>query len=126
MQITIQAVVDREDGLEPQTYALGGVQRAPDCKPSSGLGLFICETHDILLALKTIVLREQSALFLKSAARCQGCGERLATNATRSLIYRTAFGKAKLDSPQLYSRCAHCGATARTGSTFNPLAESLG
>ena len=109
MRITILAVVDREDGLPPETFALGGVQREPGCDPSCGLGLFVCETYDMLQRLQSVVLKEQTALFLKSAVRCQGCGERLATKTTRSLVYRTAFGKVKLDSPQLYSRCAHCG-----------------
>ncbi|MDM0117950.1 hypothetical protein QTI66_38340 [Variovorax sp. J22R133] len=125
MRISIHALVDREDGLPPETVALGGVHREPDCDPSSGLGLFVREAHDMLLRLQSVVLKEQTALFLKSAVRCQECGERLATKTTRSLVYRTAFGKANLDSPQLYSRCAHCGTTACTGSTFNPLADAL-
>ena len=89
MRITIQAVVDREDGLPPETFALGAVQREHDCHPSSGLGLFVRETHDMLERLQSILLKEQTALFLKSAVRCQGCGERLATKTTRSLVYRT-------------------------------------
>jgi DNA-directed RNA polymerase subunit RPC12/RpoP len=63
----------------------------------------------MLQCLQSVVLQEQTALFLKSAATCHGCGARLGTKTTRSLVYRTAFGKVKLDSPQLYSRCAHCG-----------------
>ena len=125
MRITIQEVVDRQDGLAPETFALGAVRREPDCDPSSGLGLFIRETHDMLLRLQSVVLKEQTALFLKSAVRCQGCGERLATKTTRSLVYRTAFGKVKLDSPQLYCRCAHCAVAAYEGATFNPLAVAL-
>ncbi|MEJ8825974.1 hypothetical protein WKW80_28775 [Variovorax humicola] len=89
MRITIQAVVDRQDGLPPETLELGAVQREQDCDPSSGLGLFIRETHDMLERLQSILLKEQTALFLKSAVRCQGCGERLATKTTRSLVYRT-------------------------------------
>lgn len=122
MRITIQAVVDREDGRRPVIVELGAVERATDQHPSSGLGLFIRETHDILQRLQSVVLQEQIKLFLESATRCQGCGRRLATKTTRSLIYRTAFGKLKLGSPQLYSRCAHCGVSACAGSTFNPLA----
>jgi len=125
MQITIQAVVDREDGRRPVAVELGTLERESDYTPSSGLGLFVRESHDILLRLQSVLLQEQTALFLSSAACCHGCGERLATKTTRSLVYRTAFGKVKLDSPQLYSRCSHCGVMACAGSTFNPLAVAL-
>lgn len=125
MRITIQAVVDREDGLSPATVALGTIERQPDCAPSSGLGLFVGESHDILQRLQGVMLQEQTVVFLKSAASCKGCGARLPTKTTRSLVYRTAFGKVKLDSPQLYSRCSHCGTRASAGSTFNPLALAL-
>ena len=67
MRITIEAVVDREDGRPPVTVELGAVERAPDHHPSSGLGLFIREGHDILLHLQSIVLQEQAALFLEWA-----------------------------------------------------------
>lgn len=58
MRITIQAVVDREDGRRPVVVELGAVERAPDQHPSSGLGLFIRETHDISLRLQSVVLQE--------------------------------------------------------------------
>jgi len=125
MRITIQAVVDREDGLPPETFALGGVQREPGCDPSCGLGLFVRETYDMLQRLQSVVLKEQTAVFLNSAASCQGSGKRLTTKTTRSLVYRTAFGNVSLDSPQLYSRCSHCGVAAYDGATFNPLAVAL-
>jgi hypothetical protein len=44
----------------------------------------------MLQRLQSVVLKEQTALFLKSAVRCQGCGERLAMKTTRSLD-RTGF-----------------------------------
>lgn len=79
MRITIQAVVDREDGRRPVVVDLGAIERVSDQHPSSGLGLFVRETHDILLRLQSVVLQKQTALFLESATRCQGCGGRLAT-----------------------------------------------
>ena len=125
MRITIQAVVDREDGLPSVTVALGTIERQPDCAPSSGLGLYVGESHNILQQLQGVILQEQTVVFLKSAASCRGCGARLPTKTTRSLAYRTAFGKARLASPQLYSRCAHCGIKASVGSTFSPLALAM-
>ena len=48
MRITMQALVDREDGRPPTALALGVVERESNSSPSSGLGLIIQETHDLL------------------------------------------------------------------------------
>jgi hypothetical protein len=125
MRITIQALVDREDGEPPTTVALGAVERNSGSAPSAGLGLFIRETHDLLQQLQSVVLQEQVTEFLKSAVCCKACGLAHATKSTKVLVYRTAFGKVKLRSPQLYSRCAHCKFAVSGSATFNPLALAL-
>jgi len=125
MRITIQALVDREDGKPPTPVVLGVVERKSGGVPSSGLGLFIRETHDLLQQLQAVLLLEQVAEFLKSATCCRGCGHNHATKSTRALVYRTAFGKVKLHSPQLYSRCARCKFSASKNTTFDPLALAL-
>ena len=48
-----------------------------------------------------------------------------ATKDSKTVVYRTAFGKARLDSPRLYSRCGGCGASALAQASFSPLAEAL-
>jgi len=125
MRITIQALVDREDGEPSTMVSLGVVERTSGSVPSSGLGLFIRETHDLLQQLQSVVLQEQVAEFLKSATCCKGCGQKHATKGTRALVYRTAFGKISLRSPQLYSRCAQCKSSASVNATFDPLALAL-
>jgi hypothetical protein len=70
-------------------------------------------------------VQEQAVEFLKSATCCKGCGQKHATKSTRALVYRTAFGKTSLRSPQLYSRCAHCKLSASENATFDPLAFAL-
>ena len=71
------------------------------------------------------MLREQASRFLGRAALCRRCGVRLATKDSKVIVYRTAFGKARLDSPRLYSRCSACGACASAQASFSPLAEAL-
>jgi len=71
MRITIQALVDREDGEPSTMVSLGVVDRTSGSVPSSGLGLFIRETHDLLQQLQSVVLQEQVAEFLKSATCCK-------------------------------------------------------
>ena len=125
MRITIQALIEGADGQLPRTEAIGTVERDADGAPASGLGLFLRETHALLRQLQAIVLREQVSQFLDRAALCRQCGHRLATKDSKVVIYRTAFGKARLNSPRLYSQCGNCGASARPQASFSPLAEAL-
>ena len=125
MRITIQAVVEGPGGKSPRTETIGTVERAADGAPASGLGLFLRETHALLGQLQAFVLREQVSQFLDRAALCRRCSARLATKDSKVIVYRTAFGKARLDSPRLYSRCSGCGACASAQASFSPLAEAL-
>ena len=125
MRITIQAVVEDPGGRAPRTETIGTVERDADGTPASGLGLFLRETHVLLQQLQAIVLRGQVAQFVERASRCRQCGGQLATKDSKTVVYRTAFGKARLDSPRLYSRCSGCGAGASPQASFSPLAEAL-
>ena len=125
MRITIQALIESVKGGEPLTETIGVVERDADGAPASGPGLFLRETHALLRQLQAIVLREQVAQFVERASRCRQCGGRLATKDSKTVVYRTAFGKARLDSPRLYSRCSGCGACASAQASFSPLTEAL-
>ena len=125
MQITIQALLEGVDGRPPRTEMIGTLERDTDGAPASGLGLLLRETHALLRQLQAVVLREQVSQFLDRAALCRQGGARLATKDSKVVVYRTAFGKARLDSPRLYSRCSGCGACASTQASFSPLAEAL-
>ena len=125
MRITIQAVIECSDTEPPRTETIGTVEREADGAPAAGLGLFLRETHALLRQLQAVVLREQVSQFLGRAASCRGCGARLATKDSKVVVYRTVFGKARLASPRLYSRCSGCGASAAGQASFSPLAEAL-
>ena len=125
MRITIQALVEGAKGEEPRTETIGVIERDGDCAPASGLGLFLRETHAILRSMQAVVLREQVSQFVTRAACCRQCSAQLATKDSKTIVYRTAFGKARLDSPRLYSTCNGCGASAAGRASFSPLAEAL-
>jgi hypothetical protein len=96
-----------------------------EAAPASGLGLFIGEAHQLLRQLQTVVLREQAARFMERVSRCWQCGSRLGIKDSKTIVYRTVYGKAHLDSPRLYSTCGRCGAHATPARSFSPLAEAL-
>ena len=45
-----------------------------------------------LKALQAVVLAHRTAQFARAARRCRSCGQQLACEDTKFLIYRTAFG----------------------------------
>ena len=58
-------------------------------------------------------------------SRCPQCSAALPVKDAKNIVYRTAFGKAKLASPRLYSLCSTCGYKAHAKKSFSPLAEPL-
>lgn len=124
MRIAIQAIVEHAEG-EHETVEIGVIERASDAAPSSGLGLFLAESRELLAALQTVVIAEQTKEVVKAMSRCAACLEPLAVKDTKSIVYRTAFGKASLPSPRLYARCTGCGAVAHHRASFSPLALAL-
>ena len=125
MRITIQALVEGTDGEAPRTETIGTVERAADGAPACGLGLFLRETHAVRRQLQAVVLREPASQFLDRGPLCRPCGDRVATKDSKLIVYRTAFGKVRLDGPRLYSRCSACGAYTSAQASFSPLAEAL-
>ena len=124
MRIVIQAVIDHPQAKR-QTVEIGVLERAADAAPSSGLGLLLAESRDLLAALQAVVIVEQTKEVVKTMSRCASCLEPLAVKDTKNIVYRTAFGKASLPSPRLYTRCAGCGAVAHHRDSFSPLALAL-
>ncbi|MGT2455327.1 ISKra4 family transposase [Cupriavidus basilensis] len=125
MRISIQACIEGEGTQPSKVITVGVIERKADFAPASGLGLFLRETHELLQQLQTVVLNEQVDQFVGAAARCRACGTRLGIKDTKPLVYRTAFGKARLRSPRFYSYCSACGFCSSDKGTLSPLAQAL-
>ena len=125
MRIVVEVRIEDANQPNPAPVKIGVIERSDDGAPSSGLGLFLRETKDLLQQLQAVVAQEQVARFVAAASKCRACQATLGTKDTKRLVYRTAFGVAQLVSPRLYSRCASCGTIAAGGHTFSPLAQAL-
>jgi uncharacterized protein with PIN domain len=125
MRIAIQAMISDVEGQDTRTQDIGVLEYDAEAAPASGLGLFIGEAHQLLRQLQTVVLREQAARFVERVSRCRQCGSRLGVKDAKTIVYRTVYGKARLDSPRLYSTCGRCGARATPARSFSPLADAL-
>ena len=125
MRIIVQAVVQDDDGTTKLPSVLAVIDRDRNSDPASGLGLFLREAHSLLKALQAVALGHQFDQFSRAVRRCRGCDRPLVRKDTKFLIYRTAFGKARIPSPRHYSRCATCGTMADSAATFSALARAL-
>lgn len=95
MRITIHATVENADASSaPQVVRIGEVARDAGADPASGLGLFVREANALLRQIQSVVLNEQADEFIRVAAECLACGRRLDIKDTKSLVYRTVYGKA--------------------------------
>jgi hypothetical protein len=68
------------------------------------------------------VVAEQVAGYVAQASTCPCCGCRYSVKENRNLVYRTLFGKLKLNSPRFYSAC-QCDDQRIPGKSFSPLAD---
>ena len=125
MRVTIHATIENPDGSSAPQVEIGEVTRDAGVDPASGLGLFVREANALLRQIQSLVLNEQADEFVRVAARCLARGRRLGIKDTKSLVYRTVYGKAVLRSPRFYSRCSACGFVSGDGATVSPLAHAL-
>jgi hypothetical protein len=125
MRFVIEVRIEDGDHPLPPPVTVGVIERSADLTPASGLGLFLQETKDLLRELQAVVVAGQTAQFVSAASKCRTCSTTLGVKDRKQLVYRTAFGIARLASPRLYSRCARCGTMAGRANTVSPLAEAL-
>lgn len=76
MRITVQAQIEGSDGQGSRSVTVGVIGRGADSAPTSGLGLFLGEAHEILQRLQAVMLQEQTAEFVDVASRCGTCSAR--------------------------------------------------
>ena len=121
MRISIHATIENEDGASPShEIQVGEITRDPGVDPASCLGLFVLEAHPLLQRIQGVVLNEQADEFIRIAAGCLACGRRLGIKDTKSLVYRTAYGKALLRSRASTHDVAHA-ALCRAMGPRSPL-----
>jgi hypothetical protein len=120
MRVRIQVVVESETGDTPVVQEVATLERGP-LQPE-GLGLTLAEAKDLLRGVQEAMAAGQVAEFVAQQERCPSCGQVRPRKGHHEIVYRTPFGKLRLDSPRLYT-CA-CQDPASRAST-SPLAERL-
>ncbi len=116
MRITVQVLIQTGADQTLRTETLGVIERDAERAPASGLGLSVGDNHEIVRKLQAVVLREQVMQFIDRVARCARCRLPPGIKDRKTIVYRTAFGKARLDSPgstppAAAARCRHTAAS---------------
>jgi hypothetical protein len=119
MKITVQITIQCDEGQGAVFQQVACLERGA-LRPDT-LGLSLAEARSILAALEQTVAERQAAEFVTQAQRCPRCGRQRACKGHHAIVFRTPFGKLKLDSPQLY----RCACEPAGPKTVSPLAELL-
>jgi hypothetical protein len=119
MEIKVQITVKSQAGEPEIIQEVVSVKRGP-LRPET-LGLSLAEARSILAGLEQARVEQQAAEFVSQERRCSRCGRQRACKGHHPIMFRTPFGKVKLDSPRLYP----CRCESQTLKSFSPLAELL-
>ena len=119
MKITVQIAIQSEEGQTAVFQEVACLERGA-LRPDA-LGLSLTEARSILATLEQTMAERQTTDFVAQARRCPRCGRQRACKGHHAIVFRTPFGKLKLDSPQLY----RCPCEPPGPQTVSPLAELL-
>ncbi|MEV8636195.1 ISKra4 family transposase [Streptosporangium sp. NPDC051023] len=121
MKITVQLVIDAQDGTPPTVEHVTAIAR--DDLSLATAGLALTEAHEVLSGVQHHLLTAQARVAVDAERHCQHCGRARARKDTRQIVLRTLFGTLRLDSPRL--KTCSCTATASEAATFSPIAAAL-
>ena len=120
MKITIQLVIESENGNTSQISNVGEWQIDEPLQPSN-LGFALAESKQLLKNIQQTLVEEQINQYQQVQSRCSDCDRQLKRKGTHSLTYRTLFGTLKLNSPRLF----YCDCKKTEQKSFSPLATLL-
>jgi hypothetical protein len=119
MKITIQITVESVDGQLNVSQEVARLDRGT-LRPET-LGLTLAEARSILAGIEQTVVEQQAGEFMVQQRTCSHCFHERSCKGRHHIVFRTPFGKLRLESPRLYH--CHCESDERT--SFSPLAELL-
>ena len=119
MKIKIQITVESDDGQLNVAQEVGHLDRGT-LRPET-LGLTLAEARSILAGIEQTVVEQQAAEFMAQQRTCSHCGHERPCKGRHHIVFRTPFGKLRLESSRLY----HCQCESDGRTSFSPLAELL-
>ena len=119
MKITVQIVIDAQDGTPPTTEQVAAIAR--DDLTMASAGLTLAEAHEVLSGIQHHLVAAQAAAGAVAGRYCGSCGRARARKDTRHIVLRTLFGTLRLESPRFRA----CPCAADSPATVSPVAALL-
>src|SRR5258706_1370102 len=114
IQITVES--DKNQGVVQEVAHLDRGTLRPET-----LGMTLAEARAILAGIERTVVEQQAGEFRVQQRTCSHCGHERSCKGRHHIVFRTPFGKLRLESPRLY----HCQCESDERTSFSPLAELL-
>ena len=119
MKITVQIVIDAQDGTPPAVGQVAAIAR--DDLTMATAGLTLAEAHEVLSGIQHHLVTAQAGAAAVTGRHCGSCGRAQPRKDTRPIVLRTLFGTLRLVSPRFKS----CPCTGTGPATFSPVAALL-
>ncbi len=119
MKLKIQVVIESDNGERQIVQEVAQIERSV-LQPEN-LGLSLVEAKSLLNQVQRTLVESQVAEYEKQHDSCQHCEKKLLRKDKRIVVYRTLFGKLKLQCNRLF----HCTCQEQPTRTFKPLANLL-
>src|SRR6266481_539363 len=119
MKIKIQITVESDKGQPEVVQEVAHLDRFI-LRPEA-LGLTLAEARSILAGIEQTVVEQQAGEFMVQQRTCSHCFHERSCKGRHHIVFRTPFGKLRLESPRLY----HCQCESDGRTSFSPLAELL-
>ncbi|MHC4534848.1 MAG: ISKra4 family transposase [Planctomycetota bacterium] len=119
MKLKIQVIIESESNETPVTEEIASLTRE-DLTPET-LGLTLAEAKDLLASTQETIVKHQVTEYLEQQRSCPHCGKTRAQKGKHEIVFRSLFGKLKMQSPRFYT----CSCQSQSQRSFSPLAEHL-
>jgi hypothetical protein len=118
MRMKVQVIIESDSNREV-VQEIATLNRGP-LQPEE-LGLTLAEAKDLLQELQQTMVIQQVEEFAEQSRCCVNCGKPRSRKGNHEIVYRTLFGKLKLESPRHYE----CRCEERNKGSVSPLAKLL-
>ena len=119
MKVRIQMVFETEDGMPDLIEEIALLKRGA-LHPSE-LGLSLAEAKSLLHGMQQSMVAKQVDQYLGQFKTCTRCSAARTRKGQHGIVYRTLFGKLRLNSPRLYD----CACQNHGRRSTSPLSELL-
>ena len=119
MKMKVQVIVESDDGQTEVIREAIALDRGP--LQADQLGLTLAEAKDLWSSVQQTMATCQVQEYAEQSRYCSVCGLSRPRKGNHEIVYRTLFGKLKLNSPRYYE----CSCAGQSQKSKSPLAALL-